>query len=199
MKNNFCAPKNWSFSSRTQWIERKETRTIIKVKNAIQSWPLKRSVNLSFQRCKSEVTERFREENIFAVVWLRSSRHDRLSFGVGEDVPFRWRIFQLRSREFKFSYSSKCDHWFESSPHSRKQKKAKSRQRHSSHIAMVTNKEAIYACLCVADDEHSRYTDTVKILQEHKTRKKFPMSDATGSTRFFFAFPNGKRFFRFPE
>lgn len=38
---------------------RKETRTIIKVKNAIQSWPLKRSVNLSFKRCKSEATARF--------------------------------------------------------------------------------------------------------------------------------------------
>lgn len=36
-----------------------KTRTIIKVKNAIQSWPLKRSVNLSFERCKSEVTARF--------------------------------------------------------------------------------------------------------------------------------------------
>lgn len=74
----------------------------------------------------------------------------------------------------------------------------RSRHRHFSRIAMVTNKEMIFeqtktddACVSMCRikvmvmSARARFTDTVMPFQEQKTRKTILMLDATGSTRFF--------------
>lgn len=158
---------------RAEYTRKQKTRTIIeKVKNAIQSWPLKRSVNLSFKRCKSEAScERavwvslfYGFEQISGLgVWLWTHSYDASAnlIIVSKLIArllcaTRWSLWFWTSPLLVRIITSSCDEWAmptcavdaSSSPHYRKNEmKLASTVLDTdifSRIVAVTNKEMIF-------------------------------------------------------